>query len=76
MGGVILFGVLLSFVLLVALGIYTDWKDYNHGKCKKCGKKLVLFDIASGGSRGYRCPDWHGGAIWISFGCVDKGGDK
>ncbi len=65
--------VALCLILIIAIGMYADWKDYNKGRCKKCGKKMILFDYDSGGSRGYRCPDWHD-TVWVSCVFVDKGG--
>ena len=36
--------VALCLILIIAIGMYADWKDYNKGRCKKCGKKMILFD--------------------------------
>ena len=61
----------LTMVLLIPIGIFSEKRDYNRGFCKKCGGRLNLFDIDSQGGRGYRCHNcnYH---TWVSYNCVDK----
>lgn len=66
---------LILFIVFVICGIsfaiYSEKKDFNNGKCPKCGKQLKLFDMDSQGGRGYCCNDCRYYA-WISYDCVDK----
>ncbi len=66
---------LILFIIFVICGIsfaiYIEKKDFNNGKCPKCGKQLKLFDVDSQGGRGYCCYDCRYYA-WISYNCVDK----
>ena len=66
---------LILFIIFVICGIsfaiYIEKKEFNNGKCPKCGKQLKLFDMDSQGGRGYCCYDCRYYA-WISYDCVDK----
>lgn len=61
----------LLFVGFMLLGIYLEYKDYNHGICKVCGNKLKYFDTDSQGGRGYKCTscDYF---TFVSWECVDN----
>lgn len=65
----ILFIVFVIYV--VSSGIYNEKKEFNNGKCPKCGKPLKLFDIDSHGGRGYCCNDcrYH---TWVNYNCIDR----
>ena len=68
-----LIGILVIFAaaLLPVIGIVTERKAYNNGKCPKCGLKLRNFDTDSQGGRGYMC-DNCGYGTWVSYNCVDR----
>jgi DNA-directed RNA polymerase subunit RPC12/RpoP len=68
-------GIIVILVLLIVFGIIIDIlgqkRDFNKGKCRKCGEPLRRFKITSGGTRGYCC-DACGHHIWIRWKAADK----
>lgn len=48
-------GIIIIFLMLLgfAWGHYQFNKEWNHGKCKDCGKPWKLFDYDSQGGKGY-----------------------
>jgi len=63
--------ILILFVSLLMIGIISERRAYNHGKCRHCGNNLRLFDTDSQGGRGYMC-DSCCNTIWVSYHSVDK----
>ena len=70
----IIFGSMIVAAMIGALvGICIETYNWNNGRCRKCGGKLVFFDYDSRGGRGYCCEDnrcRHN--VWISYTCVDR----
>lgn len=62
---------LIVFVMVTALGIILEKRNYNKGICKYCGKPLRHFDTDSQGGRLYTCPDFCS-LVSVSYNCVDK----
>lgn len=62
---------LIIFVIVTALGIILEKRNYNKGICKYCGKPLRHFDTDSQGGRLYTCPDFCS-LVAVSYNCVDK----
>lgn len=65
---ILLVVVILSFLIGAQWAYYDDYKNWNHGICKKNGKPWVCFDVDSQGGRGYKAGNC---SIWISY-PVDK----
>jgi hypothetical protein len=77
---VILF--VLVFGFFAWCGVYgyrSEKKDWNNGKCKKCGSPLEVCDTDSHGNRMYACSAGRWGIkcegrywyVWISYPCID-----
>lgn len=59
--------VLLGFIVIaVTASIYFERRDFNNGKCRKCGSDLYRFDTDSSSARGYCCPKCRY-TTWVSF---------
>lgn len=58
------------FVVAIAIARYSEAKQFNRGKCRKCNRKLRSFSTDSQGGRGYIC-DKCGYTVWVSY-KVDK----
>jgi len=69
-------GIGTGVVLLTFMGAGMFWcwrheiKEWNGGRCRKCGDRFYSFDMSSQGDRGYRCALGH--YIWISYPGVDR----
>jgi len=74
---VILGATLLGILIPASIGTYLERKQFNNGKCRKCGGNLYHFDTDSQGGRGYSCENIRGqgcgGGAWVSWPWVDKG---
>lgn len=67
-------GCILLYVGIYYLSLYLDIKNYNNGKCTRCGNNLKYFMDDSLGRRGYRC-ECCGTLVWVSFDDVDEKGE-
>ena len=58
---IILFIFSVAFIIFyisgMTLAYFSDKKDFNKGKCPKCGKPLKCIDTDSQGGRWYVCTD-------------------
>lgn len=67
-------GVLVFLYALVIIGAVLqrnhEKKEWNYGRCRKCGWGWKQFDTDSQGVRGYKCPNNH--TLWVSYN-VDGG---
>lgn len=59
----IIFGVCLTWLVLVLANAFIDRKTYNNGRCK-CGGTWKYFDTDSHGVDGYYCEKC-GEVIWV-----------
>lgn len=57
--------------IATGFAIFFEKRDFNKGKCRYCGKPLVLFGHDSQGCRGYICEQCSV-PVWISYPCVDR----
>ena len=65
---------MVTFLYLLALSIFIGciWgylkekKDFNDGKCPRCGTNLKYFDTDSQGGQGWTC-DKCGYTTWVSW---------
>lgn len=61
---------IVAILACVLLACILEYRDFNHGRCRRCGNRLRLFDIDSQGGRGYVC-DTCRYSTWVSYGIVD-----
>lgn len=63
----------LFFISSLAIHIYCEYVEFNHGICPVCGKRLELADTDSQGGRLWSCPNMKHDhySCWISYGLVD-----
>jgi hypothetical protein len=68
---------LIIFLIVMAGGacfcIWSERKDWNDGRCDRCGSPWVCFDVDSQGGRGYVCRNHESAHYgpWISWPGVD-----
>ena len=71
-------GLIFVMLILSSLGVIgfivgprLEKEKFNNGICKRCGNKLVNFDMDSLGARGYTCEKC-GYTTWVSYNRVDR----
>ena len=64
--------VILILFIFYNIAIIFESKDYNKGKCVKCGSELKYFDTDSQGGRGYKCCGDCGYTTWVSYNRIDR----
>mgnify|MGYP003296790795 CR=1 FL=1 len=57
-------------MIMVAIAIHMERKDYNNGKCPRCGQSLEFRYTDSHGDRCYWC-NGCGYHTWVSYSSVD-----
>ena len=61
----------IALISIMMLGYFDEKKEWNGGKCPKCGKKWEYLGTDHHGGHEYRCPSCNK-HFWITYRKINK----